>query len=160
MAFPVVMYGCESWIIYKAERQRTDAFELWCGRRLLRVLLDWKEIQLVHPKGNQSWIFIVRTDVEMKLQYFGPLMWRADSFEKILMLGKIEGGRRREQQRMRWLDGITNSTPGVGDGQGGLACWSPWGRKESNMTEGLNWTDSYRYEIVSDCCFDLHFSNN
>ena len=100
------MYGCESWTIKKVEHQRIDTFELWCWRRLLRVL--WTaEIQPVHPKGNQSWIFFGRTDAEA--QYFGHLMWRNDSLEKTLMLGKIEGGRRRGQQRMRWLDSITDS---------------------------------------------------
>ena len=77
--------------------------------KTLESPLDCKEIQPVHPKGNQSWVFIGRTDVEAKLQYFGCLMGRADSLEKTLMLGKIEGSRRRVQQRMRWLDGITNS---------------------------------------------------
>ena len=77
--------------------------------KTLESPLDSKEIQPVHPKGNQSWVFIGRTDVEAELQYFGHLMWRTDSFEKILMLGKIEGGRRRGWQRMIWLDGITNS---------------------------------------------------
>ena len=81
-----------------------------CGlEKTLESPLDCKEIQPVHPKGDQSWVFIGRTDVELKLQYFGHLMRRADSFEKTLMLGKIEGRRRRGQQRMRWLDGITNS---------------------------------------------------
>ena len=101
------MYGCESWTLKKAECRRIDTFELWCWRRLLRV--PCKEIQPVHPKGNQSWLFIGRTDVEAKLQYFGHLMWRIDSFEKTLMLGKIEGRRSRGQQMMRWLDGITDS---------------------------------------------------
>ena len=105
--FPVVMYGCESWTIKKAERQRIDAFELWCWRRLLSPL-DCKEIHLVHPKGNQSWIFIGRIDAEAETPYFGHLMRRTDSLEKTLMLGKIEGGRERGQQRMRWLDGITD----------------------------------------------------
>ena len=106
--------------------------------------LDCKEIQPVHPKGDQSWVFIGRTDVKLKLQYFGHLMGRADSLEKTLMLGKIEGGRRRGQQRMRWLDGIMDSMDkslcklGDGDGQGGLACCSPWGCRESDMTERLN----------------------
>ena len=77
--------------------------------KTLESLLDCKEIQLVHPKGNQSWVFIGRTDVKLKLQYFGHLMQRADSFEKTLIMGKIEGERRRGQQRMRWLDGITDS---------------------------------------------------
>ena len=97
-----------SWTTKKAERQRIDAFELWCWRRL-ESPLDSKEIQLVHPKGNQSWIFVGRTDVEVKFQYFGHLMQRTDSLEKTLMLGKIEGRRRRGQQSMRWLDGITDA---------------------------------------------------
>ena len=105
MVFPVVKYGCESWTIKKAECWRIDAFELWCWRRLLR---DFKEIQPVHPKGYQSWVFIGRTDPEAEPQYFGHLMWRTDSLEKTLMLGKIEGGRRRGQQRMRCLDSITD----------------------------------------------------
>ena len=106
MVFPVVMYGCESWTIKKAEHWRIVAFELWCWRRLLRV----HQIKPVHPKGDQSWIFIGKTeDLKLKLQYFGHLMGRADSLEKTLMLGKIEGRRRRGQQRMRWLDGITDS---------------------------------------------------
>ena len=89
---------------YKAEHQRIDAFELWCWRRLLRVP---SEIQPVHPKGDESWVFIWRSDLEAETPYFGHLMWRVDSFEK--MLGKIEGRRRRGGQRMRWLDGITDS---------------------------------------------------
>ena len=115
MVFPVVMYGCETWTIKKAERWRIDAFELWCWRRCLRV--PWTarrsnpsfRMQPVLPKRNQHWIFIGRTYVELKLQYFGYLMQRADSLEKILMLGKIEGRRRRGRQRMRGLDGITDS---------------------------------------------------
>ena len=97
-----------------------------------------------------SWKFnwTMYTMLKLKLQYFGHLMQRADSFEKTLMLGKIEGRRRRGRQRMRWLDGITDWdghgfgwTPGVGDGQGGVACCSLWGHKESDMTEQLNWTE-------------------
>ena len=116
MVFPVVMHGCESLTIKKTEQQRTDAFEQWCWRRFLRV--PWtarrlnqsilKEIKQVHPKGNQPWIFIARTDLKLKLQYFGHLMWRTDSLEKTLMLGKIEG-RRRGWERTRQLDGITDS---------------------------------------------------
>ena len=108
MVFPVVMYGCESWTIKKAERQRTDAFELWCWRRLLRV--SWTE-----RRPNQSILKEISPGcslegliLKLKLQYFGHLMRRADSFEKTLMLGKIEG-RRWRQQRMRWLDDITDS---------------------------------------------------
>jgi len=96
MVFPVVMYGCESWTIKKAEPQRIDVFELWCWRRLLR-----KEIS---PGCSLEGLML-----KLKLQYFGHLMRRADSFEKTLMLGKIEGRRRRGRQRMRWLDGITDS---------------------------------------------------
>ena len=94
MVFPVIMYGCESWTVKKAEHQRIDVLELWCWRRLER-LLDCKEIQPVHSKGYQSWVFIGRTDVEAETPIFGHLMQRTDSFEKTLMLGKIEGGRRR-----------------------------------------------------------------
>ena len=108
MVFPVVMYRCKSWTIKKADCQRIDPFELWCWWTL-ESPLDCKEIQPVHPKGNHSWIFIGRTDAEAEFQNFGHLMWRTDSLEKTLMLGKIEGRRRREQQRMRWLDGITDS---------------------------------------------------
>ena len=109
MVFPVVMYGCESWTIKKAERRRIDAFELWCWRRFLRV--PWTA-----RRSNQSILKEISPGcslgglmLKLKLQYFGHPMWRADSFEKTLMLGKIEGRRRRGRQRMRWLDGITNS---------------------------------------------------
>ena len=109
MVFPVVMYGCESWTMKKAERWRIDAFELWCWRRLLRV--PW-----TGRKSNQSILKEISPGcsleglmLKLKLQYFGHLMWRVDSLEKTLMLGGIEGRRRRGQQRMRWLDGITNS---------------------------------------------------
>ena len=107
--FPVVMYGCESWTGKKAERQRTDAFELWCWRRLLWV--PWTV-----RRSNQSILKEISPEcsleglmLKLKLQYFGPLMWRADSLEKTLMLGKIEGRRRWGWERMRWLDGITDS---------------------------------------------------
>ena len=106
-----------------------------------------KEIQPVHPKGDQSWVFIGGSlMLKLKLQYFSHLMQRADSFEKTLMLGEIQGRRRRGRQRMKWLDGITDSkdmsldsTPGVGDGQWGLACCGSWGHKELDTTEWLNW---------------------
>ena len=94
MVFPVVMYGCESWTIKKAEHRRIDAFELLVLEKTLESLLDCKEIKPVHLKRDQSWVFIGRTDVEAETQYFGHLMQRADSIEKTLMLGKIEGGRR------------------------------------------------------------------
>ena len=101
MVFPGVRYGCESWTINKVKHQRTDAFKLWCWRRLHGVLaspMDCKEIKPVNPNGTQPWILIGRTDTEAETQYFGHLMQRADSFEKTLMLGKIEGRRRRGQQ--------------------------------------------------------------
>ena len=109
MVFPVVMYECESWTIMKAEHRRIDAFELCCWRRLLRVL--WTE-----RRSNQSILKEISPEslleglmVKLKVQYFSHLMLRTDAFEKTLMLGKIEGWRRRERQSMRWLDGITDS---------------------------------------------------
>ena len=109
MVFPVVMYGCESWTVKKAECRRIDAFELWCWRRLLRV--PWIARRSNQPtlKEISPGCPLVGLMLKLKLQYFGHLMWRADSFEKTLMLGKIEGRRRRGRQRMRWLDGVTNS---------------------------------------------------
>ena len=107
MVFPVVMYGCESWTTKKAEHWRIDAFELWCWSRLLRV--PWTARRSKQSILQESWLFIGRTDAEDELQYFGHQMWRTDSSEKTLMLGKIEGRRRRGWRRMRWLDGITDS---------------------------------------------------
>ena len=140
------MYGCETWTIKKAERRRLDAFELWCWRRLLRV--PWTA-----RRCNQSILKEIIPEysleglmMKLKLQYFGHLMQRTDSFEKTLMLGKIEGRRRRGQQRMSWLDGITDlmdmkssKLQELVDGQGRLVCFSPWGHKESDTTEWLNW---------------------
>ena len=109
MSFPVVMYGWESWTVKKAERQRIDAFELWCWRRLLRVPWTAKRsnqyiVKKISPECSLEGLML-----KLKLQSFGQLVWRADSFEKTLMLGKIEGRRIRRRQRMRWLDGITDS---------------------------------------------------
>ena len=108
MVFPVVTYGCE------LDHKESRALKNWCFwivvlEKTFESSLDCKEIQLVHPKGNQSWMFIGRTDAEAEIEYFGHLMWRTVSLEKTLMLGKMEGRRRRGRQRMRWLDGITNS---------------------------------------------------
>ena len=109
MVFPVVMYGCESWTVRKAECRRIDAFELWCWRRVLRVPWTPRRSSQSILKEISPGCSLEGLMLKLKLQYFGHLMWRADSFEKTLMLGKIEGRRRRGQQRMRWLDGITNS---------------------------------------------------
>ena len=109
MVFPVVMYGCESWTIKKAEHRRIDTFELWCWTRLLRVLLKARRsnhsiLKIISPEYSLEGLML-----KLKLQYFGQLMRRTDSLEKTLMLGNIEGWKRRGQQRMRWLEGITNS---------------------------------------------------
>ena len=108
MVFPVVMHGCESWTVKKAEHQRIDAFELWCWRRLLRVPWIARRSNQSILKETSPGFSLEGLMLKLKLQYFGYLMQRADSFEKTLMLGKIEGQRRRGQQGMRWLDGITN----------------------------------------------------
>ena len=163
MVFPVVMYGCESWTVKKAEHWRIDAFELWYWRRLLRI--PWTA-----RRSNQSILKEISPGysleglmLKLKLQYFGHLMRRADSFEKMLMLGKIEGRRRRGQQRMRWLDGITDS---MDMGLGGLwelvmdreawhgvvygvaRVWNDW------ATE-LNWTESQEYKNANRTKFAL-----
>ena len=106
--FPVVMYGCENWTTKEDESQRTSAFELWCWRRLLRVPWTARRsnqsiLKKIHPEYSLEGLML-----KLKLQYFGHLMWRTDSLEKTLMVGKIEGRRRRGQQRIRWLDGITD----------------------------------------------------
>ena len=109
MVFPVVMYGCESWTVKKAERQRIDAFELWCWRRLLRVPWTARRSNQSILKEVSPGYSLERVMLKLKLQYFGHLMQRVDSFEKSLMLGGIAGRRKRGQQRMRWLDGIIDS---------------------------------------------------
>ena len=109
MVFPVVMYGCESWTVKRAECRRIDAFELWCWRRLLRVLWTARRSNQSILKDISPGISLEGLMLKLKLQYFGHLMRRVDSPEKTLMLGGIRGKRRRGQQRMRWLDGITDS---------------------------------------------------
>ena len=144
MVFPVVMYGCESWTVKKAESWRLDAFELWCWTRLLRV--PWtarrsnQSILKISPECSlEGWM------LKLKLQYFGHLMWRVDSLEKTLMLGKIEGRRRRDNRGWDgWMASPTQWTwvwvdSGSWYGQGGLACCGSWGCKESDMTEPVNW---------------------
>ena len=162
MVFPLVMYGCESWTMKKAEHRIIDAFEVWCWRKLLRIPWTARRsnqsiLKKISPGCSLEWLML-----KLKLQYFGHLMWRADSFEKTLMLGKIEGRRRRGQQRMRWLYGITDL---MDMGLGGLRelvtdreAWRAvvhgvtksrtW---PSDQTE-LNWTDGAR-------CHDLSFLN-
>ena len=156
MVFPVVMYGCESWTISKAECQRIDVFELLCWRRPLRVPWTARRANQSILKEISHGCSLVGLMLKLKLQYFGHLMRRADSFEKTLILGKIDGRRRRGRQRMRWLDGITESMDmGLGGlqelvmdretwcaavhaVQGDLVCCGSWSHKESDTTERLN----------------------
>ena len=146
MVFLLVMYGCESWTIKEAKCQRIDAFELWCWRRL-ESPLDYKT-KTVHPKANQYWIFIGRTDAEDE----APILWLPDV--KNWLIGKDPDAGKDWRQKEKgmaedkmvewhhWLNGhMFEQALGDGDGQGGLACCSPWDRKESDMSERLNWTD-------------------
>ena len=146
MVFPVVMYGCESWTVKKTEHRRIDAFEHWCWRRLLRVPWTARKSNQFILKEISLGCSLEGMMLKLKLQYFGHLMRRVDSLEKTLMLGGFGGRRRRGRQDevAGWhhqLDGPESEwTPGVGDGQGGLACCDSWGWKELDTTEQLNWT--------------------
>ena len=155
MVFPVVMYGCESWTIKKAEHWRIDDFELWCWRRLFARPLDYKEIQPVHPKGDQSWVLFGRTDVEAE----APILWPPDA--KSWLIWKDPDARKDWRQEEKgttedemvgwhhWLDEHGFGwTLRVG-GQGGLACCDSWGHKESDTTELLNWTLAKKGDLNS-----------
>ena len=148
MVFPVVMYGCESWTVKKAEHRRIYVFELWCWRRLLRA--PWTA-----RRSNQSILKEISPGysleglmLKLKLQYFGHLMWRVDSLEKTLMLGGIGSSRKRGRQRMRWLDGITDSMDMSLGKLRELAMYreawrcNSWGHKKLDTTDQLNWTDT------------------
>ena len=144
MVFLIVIYGCESWTMKKAECQRIDAFELWCGT--LESPLNSKDIQPVHPKRNQSWIFIGSTDAEAE----APKLQLPDAKNWLIWKDHDAGKDWRQEEKgtiedetvgwHHWFDGRKfEQAPGVGDGQGDLACCSPWGRNESDTTEWLNW---------------------
>ena len=153
MVFPVVMYGCESWTIKKAECQRIDAFELWCWKRLLRVPWTASRSNPVHPKGDQSWVFLDRTDFEAET----PIHWPPDVKSWLIWKDPDAGKYWRQEEKgttvdemvgwHHWLDEHGFGwTPGVDDGQGVLVCWGSWSRKESDTTEQMNWTEWVRLE--------------
>ena len=164
MVFPVVMYRCESWTVKKAEHQRIDAFEVWCWRRLLRVPWTARRshqsiLKEISPECSLEGLML-----NLKLQYLDHLMQRADSLEKTLMLGKIEGrkGKGTTEDEMvgwhHWLNGHEfEQALRVGDGQGGLACCSPWGHKELDTTEQRNWTElkcEFKHLVIQTCMTD------
>ena len=159
MVFPVVMYGCESWTVKKAERQRMDAFELWCWRRLLRVPWTARRSKQSILKEIQSWVFIGRTDAEAET----PILWPPHA--KSWLIGKDSDAGRdlgqeekgaTEDEMAGWHHRLnaheSEWTPGVGDGQGGLACCDSWGLKESDASEWLNWTEK---DKRGDCTFNF-----
>ena len=148
MVSPVVMSGRESWTIKKAECWRIDASELWCWRRLLRGPWTARKSKQSNPKGNQSWIFIRRTDVEAE----APILWPPDMKNRLIRKDPDAGKDWRQEEKGTTEDEVVGwhhwcnrhefeQAPGVGEGQGSLACCSPWGCKELDMTEWLNWTD-------------------
>ena len=170
MVFPVVISGCESWTIKKAERQRMDSVELWCWIRLLRVLWTARKSNQSILKECSPEYSLERLMLKLKLQYFGHLMWRLTYLERPWGWERLKAG--WEGDNREWDDWVASPTqwtwvrvtPGAGDGQGGLVCCSPWGHKESDMTEGLNWTEvnisknfiliKYFKEV---CCYSFYF---
>ena len=157
MVFSVVVYGCESWTVKKAERRRIDAFDLWCWRRL-ESPLDCKEIQPGNPERNQSWIFIGRTDAEAAT----PILWPPDAKNWLIDAGKDwrqEEKGMTEDEMVGWHHQLNGhefeQALAVGDGQGSLACCSPWGQKELNTTERLNWIKFVSTVICSFLCTDF-----
>ena len=158
MVFPVVMYGCESWTVKKAECRRIDAFELWCWRRLLRVPWTARRSNQSILMENQSWIFIGRTAAEAEI----PILWPPDAKNWLIWKDPDTGKDWRQEEKgttedemvgwHHWLNGRESEwTPGVGDGQGGLACCDSWGRKESDTTERLNWTELNHLGLFWSC---------
>ena len=162
MVFSVVIYGCESWTIKKAEHRRIDNFELWCWRRLLWSLA-WQEIEPVNPKGNQPWVFIGKTDAETE----APIFWPPDA--KSWLIGKDPDARKDWGQEEKGIikDGVAGwhhqlngheleQTPGNSKGQGSLVCYSPWGHKESDTTEQLNNKPGAAVDIHLHNCLPVH----
>ena len=147
MVFPVVVYGCESWTVKKAEHQRIDAFELCCWRRLLRVPWTARRSNQSILKEISPGCSLAGMMLKLKLQYFGHLMWRVNSWKRLWCWEALGAGGEGDNRGWddwwhHWLDGCESEwTPGVGDRQGGLVCCDSWGHKESDTTEWLNWTE-------------------
>ena len=163
MVSPVVMCGCEIWTIKKAECQKTDAFGTVVLEKTLESPLECKEVQPVHPKGDQSWVFIGGLMLKLKLQYFGHLMWRADSLENTLMLGKIEGRRRKGQQKKTTTDGWHHRLNGRVWVKSGSWWWT--GRPGVLWSMGLqrvrhDWVTELNWTEWSDTWFTLLYSRN